>query len=99
MSTIPERCWKCDRFDIDTKVCSEASPPPAEERTAITATFSWGTPSHPNPHLTFDFHRDIHPDNVKQIALVMAQTAARKMDCMNLCAIEEESYGQPTGNA
>lgn len=49
-------------------------------------------------HLTFHFHPEIAPENIKEIALVMAKTAAAKIDCMNLCALEGDFNAQP-GNA
>ncbi len=60
----------------------------SNDRTAIICTFSWGTESRPNPHLIFEFHKDIHPENVQEIALTMARTAIDKVDCLDFCALE-----------
>ena len=68
--------------------------PDDDDRTAITCTFDW----EPTPHLTFHFSPGIAPENIREIALVMAKTAAAKMDCMNLCALEGDYNAQP-GNA
>ena len=89
--SIHERCWKCDSFDFGTKTCEKAGRPVLDERTAIASTFSWGTPDRPNAHLIFDFHQEIHPENIKAIAMVMAQAAANKMNCLNLCYLEQEA--------
>lgn len=61
-----------------------------DELTAITCTFSWGDAPGDRPCLSFLFHPDIDPENIKAIALVMAKTAAAKMDCLNFCAAEQE---------
>lgn len=89
--SIHERCWKCDAFNLGTETCDKATKRSVDDRIAITSTFSWGTPDRPNAHLIFDFHTEIHPDNIKEIAIVMAQTAANKMDCLNLCSFSQEA--------
>ena len=85
--SIHERCWKCPSFDFGTETCDKAPKISLDELTAITSFFS----DRPNPHLVFDFHQEIHPDNIKEIAMVMAQTAANKMNCLNLCSFEKEA--------
>lgn len=97
--SIPERCWKCDRFDLQHHRCSEVPEPDVDESQSIIATFSWGTPAHPNPHLIFDFHKEIHPDNVAEIASKMAHVAANQMDIMNLCDFAEGGDYAAPGNA
>ena len=89
--SIHERCWKCACFDLATETCDRAVKRSVDDLTAITSIFSWGTPDRPNAHLIFDFHEGIHPHNIKEIAMAMAQTAANKMNCLNLCAFEEEA--------
>jgi hypothetical protein len=89
--SIYEKCWKCNSFNFATETCEKAIKRSADDRTAMSCTFSWGTPDRPNGHLIFDFHKEMHPDNIKEIAMVMAQTAANKMDCLNLCSFEQEA--------
>ncbi len=89
--SIHERCWKCGFFNLSTETCDKAVKRPADDLTAITSFFSWGTPDRPNAHLIFDFHREIHPQNIKEIAMAMAQTAANKLNCLNLCSFDEEA--------
>jgi hypothetical protein len=89
--SIHERCWGCPSFNFETEACDKASKRSLDDLTAITSFFSWGTPDRPNPHLVFDFHQEIHPDNVREIAMTMALTAAHKMNCLNLCSFEKET--------
>jgi hypothetical protein len=89
--SIHERCWKCSSFNFETETCDKAQKRSWDDLTAITSIFSWGTPDRPNPHLIFDFHREIHPDNIKEIAMTMARTAANKMNCLNLCSFDKEA--------
>ncbi len=96
---IHERCWKCDSFDFSTETCKKAANRPKDDLAAITSTFSWGTPDRPNAHLIFDFHQEIHPDNIREVAMVMAQTAADKMHCLNLCSfLQEAEHDAISGN-
>jgi hypothetical protein len=89
--SIHERCWKCSSFNFETETCDKAPERSLGDRVAITSIFSWGTPDRPNPHLIFDFHSEIHPENVQAIAMTMARTAANKMNCLNLCSFEKET--------
>jgi hypothetical protein len=89
--SIHERCWKCSSFNFETETCDKATVKSLHDLTAITSFFSWGTPDRPNPHLIFDFHQEIHPDNVKEIAMTMAMTAANSMDSLNLCSFDKEN--------
>lgn len=68
------------------------------DRTAITCRFEWGQSPKEKPRLIFEFHQEINWENIKELAMLMAQTAAKRMDCMNLCAMENE-YGGPGGSA
>lgn len=89
--SIHQRCWNCDSFDFSTGTCDKAPKWSFDDRTAMSSTFSWGTPDRPNAHLIFDFHKEMHPDNIKEIAMVMARTAANKLNCLSLCAFEQEA--------
>ena len=89
--SIHERCWKCSSFNFETETCDKVPKRSLGDLTAITSIFLWGTPARPNPHLIFDFHQEIHPDNVKEIAMIMTRTAANKMNCLNLCSFDKEA--------
>ncbi|MGD0216335.1 MAG: hypothetical protein ABSC45_02335 [Desulfobaccales bacterium] len=55
---------------------------------AVTCRFHSG----PKPSLVIEFSPDIHPANVREISNMVLKAVARKLECMNLTAIEGESY-------
>jgi len=89
--SIHERCWQCSSFNFETETCDKVPKRCLGELTAMTSVFSWGTPDRPNPHLIFDFHSEIHPEIVQEIAMIMARTAANMMNCLNLCSFDKET--------